>query len=360
MQVLIVGAGVSGLTLAYQLHKQNIDFTLVEARSRLGGRILTDFPENRPSVPLDYGAMWYWDNHKHIEKLLKELRIKRFPQYITGLGVEDHGPRTTPQQVKPPQDVQAYRVKDGMTALIDALYKKLPEDRVHLNTVVNVIEATDDGITVEATHDDKTVFYDADYVIVTIPPALASSSIHYKPRLPEQTYLAMRKTHTWMAQAMKVFLVYDAPFWRKMGLSGYGISQNGIVGEFHDASPDKQTFGVLFGFLSNSSSGRNMNADERKEAIITQIKRMYGWQAAEIKVYSEYDWTYDTFTSDSGSSRNDLLEHPDYGDPLLQEPIMDGRLFWGASEVSTVSGGYVDGAVYRANELAETIVKAMA
>lgn len=357
MQVLIIGAGVAGLTLAYQLHKQSIDFTLVEARSRLGGRVLTHYDDYRPSVPLDYGPMWYWDDQKHIQQLLKELRIKRFPQYTRGFGVYDHGPGTTPQQFSPPKDQQAYRIKGGMQTLIEKLYHQLPPENVHLNTVINQISADKDGLTAEGTQDDKTVFYDADTMVMTLPPALAVSSIKYHPRLPENVFLAMRHTHTWMAQAMKVFLVYDSPFWRKMGLSGHSISHYGVVGEMHDASPHEQTFGVLFGFLSNSSSGRNMSYDERKQAVIAQVKRLYGWQANEVKVYAEYDWTYEAFTSNTGAARGDLTEHPQYGDPLLQSPVMDGRLFWGASEVSTVSGGYIDGAVYRANEIANFLME---
>ena len=40
-KVIVIGAGLAGLTTAYRLQAQGIDVEVYEARSRLGGRILT-------------------------------------------------------------------------------------------------------------------------------------------------------------------------------------------------------------------------------------------------------------------------------------------------------------------------------
>ena len=39
--VTIIGAGLTGLLLAYRLQQHGISFTIVEARDRIGGRIHT-------------------------------------------------------------------------------------------------------------------------------------------------------------------------------------------------------------------------------------------------------------------------------------------------------------------------------
>lgn len=357
MKVLIIGAGLAGLTLAYQLHKQEIDVTIVEARSRIGGRIHTVFPSKRPSVPLDYGSIWYWDEHKHIKKLIRELRLKHYPQITRGLAIHDNGPGRTPRQFTPQITSQKHRLIGGMQSLVDKLKDHLPPDAIHVDTVVTELSADSEGIVISATQNDKMMLYDADYVVNTLPPTLATTSIAYHPHLPEDVWQALYRTPTWMGYAMKVFLVYDSPFWQKMGLSGMSISETGVVNEFYDASPKDSIFGVLVGFINPDSDGYNMFADDRKQAVIEQLKRQYGWQAKEFKVFDEVNWAYESYTTDQPSIHNRMNDQSLFGNPILQEPVMNGRLFWGGSEISTVSGGTMDGAVYRANEIAEAILE---
>lgn len=53
-KIIIVGGGLSGLTLAYLLAKQGIKATILEASTRLGGRIQT--VRGLGGTPLELGA----------------------------------------------------------------------------------------------------------------------------------------------------------------------------------------------------------------------------------------------------------------------------------------------------------------
>ncbi len=357
MQVVIVGGGLSGLTTAYKLHQNGIHVTVLEARRRLGGRIQTVLPESRPTTPLDFGPAWVWDDQIHINKLMKRFHIKRFPQYKQGMSVYDNGARRAPHQFVPPPNMPAYRVDGGVQTIVDRLAAKIPDNQIYLKSEVTRITGDQDGLTVQSTRNGKTEFFDADSVVVALPPSLADTLITYDPTLPVDVRRAMQTTHTWMGQAMKIFLVYDSPFWRKSGLSGHGISHYDVVNELHDVSSDNLPFGVLFGFLGNNSVGRNMSPEEREEAIKEQVKRMYGWQARDYVYYGEINWSREHYTSGSYRAIKLSSGHPQYGDPLLQNPLMNGRLYLGGSEVSTVSGGYLDGAVYRGTEVADAILE---
>jgi phytoene dehydrogenase-like protein len=51
-EVIIIGGGLAGLTAAHQLHAKGIDFLLLEARDRIGGRVKTDVVDG---FRLDHG-----------------------------------------------------------------------------------------------------------------------------------------------------------------------------------------------------------------------------------------------------------------------------------------------------------------
>jgi monoamine oxidase len=73
--VVIVGAGLAGLTCAYRLNRLGIASTVYEARERLGGRCWTirDVFENRQSA--EHGGQYVDSRHRHMRSLAKELGI---------------------------------------------------------------------------------------------------------------------------------------------------------------------------------------------------------------------------------------------------------------------------------------------
>ena len=54
--VIIIGAGLSGLTAAKELSKSNVSFKLFEGQNQIGGRVRT---EVHSGIPLDMGATWF-------------------------------------------------------------------------------------------------------------------------------------------------------------------------------------------------------------------------------------------------------------------------------------------------------------
>ena len=55
-KVVVVGAGMAGLTAAAELRKHGIEVRVLEARQRIGGRIWTS--DLWPDAPIDLGACW--------------------------------------------------------------------------------------------------------------------------------------------------------------------------------------------------------------------------------------------------------------------------------------------------------------
>jgi monoamine oxidase len=74
--VLILGAGLAGLSAAYALQKKNIPFIILEARNRFGGRVFTHIMDKNSGLHTELGAEWVGISHLKVIALCKELNLK--------------------------------------------------------------------------------------------------------------------------------------------------------------------------------------------------------------------------------------------------------------------------------------------
>jgi monoamine oxidase len=73
--VLIVGAGIAGLTAAYYLNRAGIAVRIVEANKRLGGRIFSQEQALGTEITVELGGEFIDSGHKNIRKLVRELGL---------------------------------------------------------------------------------------------------------------------------------------------------------------------------------------------------------------------------------------------------------------------------------------------
>ena len=82
MSVVVVGAGLAGLTAAADLAAGGAEVTVLEARDRVGGR--THGIEVAPGSWVDAGAAYLGDRHTELNALLAELGLKTTPTTMAG------------------------------------------------------------------------------------------------------------------------------------------------------------------------------------------------------------------------------------------------------------------------------------
>ena len=345
-EVIIIGAGLTGLTIAYLLQKKGVGATIIESRDRIGGRIHTVATESNSDLEL--GATWFGSGHVNLRGLLDEFNIGYFEQYQEGESALVYNTMVPPHRfVTPTNEEKSNRIENGSNAIIKALSNAFTGSIV-LNEKIERIE--DKGTYLKLTsHTNKA--YSASKVIVTLPPKLIPSQIECIPELPSELISAMNATHTWMSDAMKFTLTYKAPFWKEDGKSGMVISQIGAATEIYDHSNYLQNQFALMGFINQNL--RNYSKEDRKEKIVEYLSEYLSSEAENYLDYKEKDWSLDKHTSTKEASNSRGLQLP-YGNPILNEKFMNDRLYFAGTETSKLFGGYMEGAIISAIDLAKS------
>ncbi|MFC6268166.1 flavin monoamine oxidase family protein [Frigoriflavimonas asaccharolytica] len=343
-KIIIIGGGLSGLTLAYLLSKRGIESKILEASSRVGGRIQTK--KGTLETPLELGATWFSDMHQNLLALINELGLEKYPQFSKGTSLFQTKSFEPPQQFFVPEsESPSYRLKGGTQNLIDTLAQKLPSENIRLNTKVVGITEFDSEIIVEISNGEKLY---ADKVILCLPPQLISSNIIFSPKLPDAVSLILPTVQTWMAGAIKFVLEYEAPFWRNNGFSGMLYSHSGIVSEMYDHTNFEENKFGFTGFLNGGAT--TYSQEVRKEFVLKQLAELLGAEASNPVNYFDKIWT-DEFII----SGNQMIQRPhqNNGHSVLQNSYMNGRVLFSGTETATEFGGYMEGAVISALRIAD-------
>jgi monoamine oxidase len=144
-RVVVVGAGLSGLSAARQLAARGVSVVVLEAQNRVGGRTLSHTTALGERVEL--GAQWIGPTQDRMAKLVAELGLSPFPQYFEGKKVLSLGGTVTTYKTSIPSLSLIGAVDLGITIQrIEALVKDVP-----LEDPLSAKNAADwDATTVEA------------------------------------------------------------------------------------------------------------------------------------------------------------------------------------------------------------------
>ncbi|MBM9462111.1 flavin monoamine oxidase family protein [Aeromicrobium sp. YIM 150415] len=442
VDVVVVGAGIAGLSAARALTAAGKTVTVLEARDRVAGRTFGGFLSN--GVPVELGGQWVGPTQDAVLELIDELGLETFPTYAEGDGVMAYGgdvvryddptyglpsssvaevarlwmmieelastinitapwetenadelDRSTLDQwltsnTADPTALQFFRlqvpalfsaeaaelsllhflfyIKSGtsLQVLVDVeggaqerrvvggthqLSERMAAElgeRVRLETVVHTITQDDSGVV--AAYEGGEV--SAGYAVIALPPTLAGR-LHYSPPLP-----ASRDSLTQQMPAgsvIKFHIAYAEPFWRHEGLSGAAFSLDDAFNVVFDNSPPDASCGILVGFLEGIHARRaaSLDADERRELVLSALVKYFGPKAANPFDLVQQDWNAEEFTRGCYGGRLGAGAWTSYG-PALAAPV--GRLHWAGAETSEVWNGYMDGAVRSGRRAAHEIL----
>ncbi|MET8955512.1 flavin monoamine oxidase family protein [Streptomyces sp. NPDC004393] len=344
--VVVVGAGASGLAAATALHAAGRDTVCLEARDRIGGRLLSASASN-PDRALDLGATWFWDGEERVHDLAARSGIKTFDQHLAGDTIlqDATGVRRLAGNLI---DAPSRRFASGSQSLASALAAALPTDTVRLNTPVTAIHPDGRG-GLDVHTPDQTLH--ADHVVLALPPALAVARIDFGDALPVELVRLARSTPVWMGAVVKVVALYPFVFWREQGLAGAAFSRTGPLQEMHDMSGPDGRPAALFGFAHARTARPGFD-----KAVITQLAQLFGPAAATPDVLYVQNWSTERWTSPSTVQR--LADYSLFGHPVYQRPTLHDRLHWASTETATEHAGHIEGALTAGERAALAILAA--
>lgn len=344
-KVLIIGAGAAGLYAGYVLKSQGVDFTILEASDKIGGRIAK--LEGFADYPVDLGAHWLHGKHNILGDLIKKTKTKislddsdmaywhqqqlvnSLPQDIESIFQEEDG--------LPDISFKDYAAQKGFGSDYDFIVEGLAGDqgadasllsvgenireeenwssgdndykfektfydvyaehiipdiagKIVLNTPVTQVDYSSDKIAIT---DSLGNIHYADKVIVTAPiTILQDGDIAFVPPLPAEKTHAFNKIG--MGAGMKVFLKFSERFYHQNILGGevcaaYADEKVGKTGNDH----------VLLAFVMGHQA-QNLTAlgsdDAIAQALLAELDEMYDGQATQtfIEAHVE-DWTTKPF-----------------------------------------------------------------
>ncbi|WP_018236279.1 FAD-dependent oxidoreductase [Ensifer sp. BR816] len=345
--ILIVGGGLAGLTAARLLHQAGIGFQLLEARDRLGGRILSvDATGEASDDGFDLGPSWFWPGMQPaLGNLVNDLGLTYFEQNSDGDVVFQRMSRESPQRYRGMrQEPQSMRLAGGTGAIISALAAGLPAQSIQLGARVTHVSLEGQDVVVQyvdasgSAHKQR-----ASHVLFALPPRLLEAKVLFSPALDVVTSERWRRTPTWMAPHAKFFALYDRAFWRDAGLSGTAQSMVGPLVEIHDATTASGQ-AALFGFVGVPAGERAaVGRDAIVAASVRQLAQLFGPQAASPRATLFKDWTDDPLTATADDSQSGGHPSPD------RRPWVNGKwrdyISLVGSETSLSEPGYLAGAV---------------
>jgi monoamine oxidase len=351
--VIIIGAGLSGLYAAWKL-REKYDVTLLEVRTRIGGRILSPSIGQDKNSNIDLGPAWCWPQlQPRLNNLIQILNIKTFSQFTQGDMLYETSANTIQRHAGQSSHSQSYRIVGGCVSLTNKLASELDESSIHTNTQVLRIDQQD--LNIIARRDDKEITYSADKIIIALPLRMLEQEIEFQPPVENEITQLWRDTPTWMAGHCKIIFIYATAFWREDGFSGEVFSQHGPMSEIYDGSPETEEYYALTAFIGlNAQQRKQIDSEELIDACKAQLARLFGQASQNIKDIQIMDWSNDPFTASEIDTKT-IAHHPQYS-ATASRSLGNGNIILAGTETAIDHGGYLEGAL-ESTELALSILE---
>ena len=349
-KVLIVGAGVAGLTAAYLLKQKGIEAIVLEAAATHGGRVkrLTGFVD----FPLPLGGEWLHTHPYILQEVVNDSNIEVKTKTTAYDPEKDYalyeGERITIAEAGVKNDYKF--INSSWLDFFDAYIVPSIKDQIRYNAVVKTIDYSKSIIQV----DTVTEKLEADQVIVTVPlKMLQKKSIQFSPPLPENKQYAIEESTVW--DGFKAFIEFKEAFYP--AFTEFDIRPR-YAGQklFYDAAYGQNSKHHVLGLFSVGTGAQpylNLSDDALIGQLLQELDELFDGKATPNYIkHTSQNWNKEPFIEGAYIYDHEKITRV----RTLGKPVNEQVFFAGEAYTNGLNWGGADAAIRSAMRVVDRFV----
>jgi monoamine oxidase len=357
-RVLVVGAGLAGLSAAYELARVGHDITIIEAQTRPGGRVLTLREPFADGLHAEAGAARIPADHNLTLKYARLFNLPLDPMYpSTGSFVAyEKGNRSEINWrlyaaavervigvILGPDTNLWFKIRGGNDLLPKAMASSFSEKIIY-GSPVKRIEHDSSGVRAFFTDKGTPQMMTGDYLIFAVPFG-ALKRIEISPPLSSKKLKVVDETT--YASITRAFIQTSHRPWIDKGLNGFGVTDDPME-VWQPAFNQPGRRGILMAYARGKYSERltGMREGERVDHTVAQMEKLFSGTRASIESGITKCWDLDEWAHGAWAETNWGKLHK------IFRP--EGRIHFAGDHLSTASS-WMQGALESGNRVAREV-----
>jgi monoamine oxidase len=319
-KIIVIGAGMSGLVAAYELVRVGHDVTILEARDRIGGRVLTIRSPFSNNHFAEGGAARIKPSHNLTLGYANHFNLNLDPFYATSgdyvnmsNGNREIISNNTYLNTSYGSILrnEYLKIRGGSDLLPHSFYNSSAlNNKIYLGVPVTSIHQQNNNVTVQTSNGNQFI---ADRVLCTVPITVLNK-IQFTPPLSPEKQTAMNGGYRY-APSTRVYMQFQNRFWENESLNGWGNSD--IPEEIWQPTWDLAgSTGIIMSYLrwTPAEEMDALSEEERINYILSRWENIFPGAASSLQSgmsqsWAEEEWSKGAWASPTGSQDAALANH---------------------------------------------------
>ena len=346
-KIIVIGAGMSGLVAAYELVRAGHDVTILEARDRIGGRVLTIRSPFSNNHFAEGGAARIKPSHNLTLGYANHFNLNLDPFYATSgdyVNISNGNREIISNNTYLNTSYgsilrnEYLKIRGGSDLLAHSFSNSNPlNNKIYLGVPVTSIQQQNNNVTVQTSNGNQFI---ADRVLCTVPVTVLNK-IQFTPPLSSEKQTAMNGGYRY-APSTRVYMQFQNRFWENESLNGWGNSD--IPEEIWQPTWDLAgSTGIIMSYLrwTPAEEMDALSEEERINYVLSRWENIFpgatsSLQSGVSQSWAEEEWSKGAWASPTGSQDTALANHIG---------LAEGRIHF-AGEHASDDHGWMQGALF--------------